>query len=65
MPRYVSPLSAAGATGVVLGASAPVGRRHAARVDRHAAAAVPFVAGLGFATLPAERVWRNDPAEGR
>ncbi len=38
----------------------------AARVDRPAAAvAVPFVAWLGFATLLAERIWRDNPAGGR
>ena len=36
----------------------------AARVDRPAAAVgVPFVAWLGFATLLAERIWRDNPAE--
>lgn len=38
----------------------------AAKVDRPAAAAaVPFVAWLGFATLLAERIWRDNPADGR
>jgi benzodiazapine receptor len=38
----------------------------AARVDRPAAASgVPFVAWLGFATLLAERIWRDNPVEGR
>ncbi|WP_231639149.1 tryptophan-rich sensory protein [Sphingomonas profundi] len=38
----------------------------AARVDRPAAAAaIPFVAWLGFATLLAERIWRDNPADGR
>lgn len=38
----------------------------AARVDRPAAAlAVPFVAWLGFATLLAERIWRDNPDGGR
>ncbi|TXC71237.1 FAD-binding monooxygenase [Sphingomonas ginsenosidivorax] len=38
----------------------------AARVDRPAAAtAVPFVAWLGFATILAERIWRDNPAEDR
>lgn len=36
----------------------------AARVDKPAAAAgVPFVAWLGFATLLAERIWRDNPGE--
>ena len=30
-----------------------------------AALAVPFVGWLGFATLLAERIWRDNPAEGR
>ncbi len=38
----------------------------AAKVDRPAAAAaVPFVAWIGFATLLAERIWRDNPEEGR
>jgi 2-polyprenyl-6-methoxyphenol hydroxylase-like FAD-dependent oxidoreductase/tryptophan-rich sensory protein len=38
----------------------------AAKVDRPAAAAaVPFVAWLGFATLLAERIWRDNPKVGR
>nr|WP_277813610.1 TspO/MBR family protein [Sphingomonas melonis] len=38
----------------------------AARVDRPAAAlAVPFVGWLGFATLLAGRIWRDNPADGR
>ena len=38
----------------------------AAKVDRTAAAAaVPFVAWFGFATLLAERIWRDNPAEGQ
>jgi len=38
----------------------------AARVDKPAAAAaVPFVAWLGFATLLAERIWRDNPAKGQ
>jgi tryptophan-rich sensory protein len=38
----------------------------AAKVDRPAvAAAIPFVAWLGFATLLAERIWRDNPEEGR
>lgn len=36
----------------------------AARVDRPAAVVgLPFVAWLGFATLLAERIWRDNPAE--
>ncbi len=38
----------------------------AAKVDRPvAAAAIPFVAWLGFATLLAERIWRDNPGERR
>jgi tryptophan-rich sensory protein len=38
----------------------------AAKVDRSTAiAATPFVAWLGFATLLAERIWRDNPAKGR
>lgn len=38
----------------------------AAKVDKPAAAAgVPFVAWLGFATLLAERIWRDNPGERR
>lgn len=37
----------------------------AARVDRPAAAVgVPFVVWIGFATLLAERIWRDNPGEG-
>ena len=37
----------------------------AAKVDKKAAAAgVPFVAWLGFATLLAEEVWRRNPSRG-
>ncbi len=36
----------------------------AAKVDRPAAAAgVPFVAWIGFATLLAGRIWRDNPGE--
>jgi len=38
----------------------------AAKVDKPAAAAaVPFVAWLGFATLLAERIWRDNPEKSR
>jgi 2-polyprenyl-6-methoxyphenol hydroxylase-like FAD-dependent oxidoreductase/tryptophan-rich sensory protein len=38
----------------------------AARVDKPAAAVgIPFVAWLGFATLLAERIWRDNPKKGR
>ena len=38
----------------------------AARVDKPSAAVgIPFVAWLGFATLLAERIWRDNPAKGR
>ena len=37
----------------------------AAKVDRPAAVALPFVAWLGFATLLSERIWRDNPDEGR
>jgi tryptophan-rich sensory protein len=37
----------------------------AAKVDRPAAAmGVPFVAWLGFATLLAERIWRDNQPKG-
>lgn len=37
----------------------------AAKVDRPAAAAaLPFVAWLGFATLLAEHIWRDNPEKG-
>jgi tryptophan-rich sensory protein len=38
----------------------------AAKVDRPAAAAaIPFVAWLGFATLLAGRIWRDNPGQRR
>ena len=37
----------------------------AGKIDRPAAIlAVPFVAWLGFATVLAERIWRDNPREG-
>ena len=58
-----------GASAAVSGAMVATGAAYvatAARVDRPAAAlAVPFVGWLGFATLLAERIWRDNPAEGR
>lgn len=58
-----------GASAAVSGAMVATGAAYvatAARVDRPAAAlAVPFVGWLGFATLLAGRIWRDNPAEGR
>lgn len=58
-----------GASTVASGAMVATGAAYvaaAAKVDRPAAAAaVPFVVWLGFATLLAERIWRDNPAEGR
>ncbi|MFS0772037.1 tryptophan-rich sensory protein [Sphingomonas sp. 1P08PE] len=58
-----------GASAAVSGAMVATGAAYvatAAKVDRPAAAAaVPFVAWLGFATLLAERIWRDNPEEGR
>lgn len=58
-----------GASALASGAMVATGAAYvatAAQVDRPAAAAgVPFVAWLGFATLLAERIWRDNPAEGR
>ncbi len=56
--------SAAAAAAMVATSAAYVAT--AARVDRPAAVAgVPFVVWLGFATLLAERIWRDNPANGR
>ncbi len=58
-----------GASAVASGAMIASGAAYtvaAARVDRPAAAlAVPFVGWLGFATLLAERIWRDNPSGGR
>ena len=58
-----------GASATASGAMVATGAAYvaaAAKVDRPAAAAaVPFVAWLGFATLLAERIWRDNPAHGR
>ena len=58
-----------GASAAASGAMVATGAAYvatAAKVDRPAAAAaVPFVAWLGFATLLAERIWRDNPGEGR
>jgi tryptophan-rich sensory protein len=58
-----------GASAAASGAMVATGAAYvatAANVDRPAAAlAVPFVAWLGFATLLAERIWRDNPATGR
>ena len=58
-----------GASAAASGAMVGTGAAYvvvAAKVDRPAAvAAIPFVAWLGFATLLAERIWRNNPEEGR
>jgi len=58
-----------GASAAASGAMVATGAAYvatAAKVDRPAAAAaVPFVAWLGFATLLAERIWRDNPGGGR
>lgn len=58
-----------GASAAASGAMVATGAAYvaaAARVDRPAAAtAVPFVAWLGFATLLAGRIWRDNPGEGQ
>ena len=58
-----------GASAAASGAMIATGAAYvatAARVDRPAAgAAVPFVAWLGFATLLAERIWRDNLEKGR
>ena len=56
-----------GASAAMSGAMVAIGAAYvaaAATVDRlAAAAAVPFVAWLDFATLLAERIWRDNPAD--
>ena len=56
-----------GASAAASGAMVVTGAAYvaaAARVDRPAAAtAVPFVAWLGFATILAERIWRDNPKD--
>ncbi len=58
-----------GASAAASGAMVATGAAYvatAAKVDRPAAAAaVPFVVWLGFATILAGRIWRDNPAEGR
>ncbi|MEH3123530.1 MAG: tryptophan-rich sensory protein [Sphingomonas phyllosphaerae] len=58
-----------GASAAASGAMVVTGAAYvatAAKVDRLAAvAAVPFVTWLGFATLLAERIWRDNPEKGR
>jgi 2-polyprenyl-6-methoxyphenol hydroxylase-like FAD-dependent oxidoreductase/tryptophan-rich sensory protein len=58
-----------GASAAASGAMIATGAAYvatAAKVDRPAAAAgVPFVAWLGFATVLAERIWRDNVTEGR
>nr|WP_183984123.1 TspO/MBR family protein [Sphingomonas jinjuensis] len=58
-----------GASAAASGAMVATGAAYvaaAARVDRPAAAvAVPFVAWLGFATLLAGRIWRDNPEASR
>jgi 2-polyprenyl-6-methoxyphenol hydroxylase-like FAD-dependent oxidoreductase/tryptophan-rich sensory protein len=58
-----------GASAAASGAMVATGAAYvatAAKVDRpSAAAAAPFVAWLGFATLLAERIWRDNPTETR
>jgi tryptophan-rich sensory protein len=58
-----------GASAAASGALVATGAAYvatAAKVDKSAAAAaVPFVAWLGFATLLTERIWRDNPEKGR
>lgn len=58
-----------GASAVASGTMVATGAAYVAtagEVDRPAAAAaIPFVAWLGFATLLAKRIWRDNPEEGR
>ena len=58
-----------GASALASGAMVATGAAYvatAARTDKPAAAlAIPFVAWLGFATLLAERIWRDNPAASR
>lgn len=58
-----------GASAAASGAMVATGAAYvatAAKVDRPAAAAaVPFVAWLGFATLLTERIWRDNPEKSR
>ena len=58
-----------GASAAVSGAMVATGAAYVvatAKVDRPAAAmALPFVAWLGFATLLAERIWRDNPDKRR
>ena len=58
-----------GASAVASGVMVATGAAYvvtAKKVDRPAAAmALPFVVWLGFATLLASRIWRDNPEEGR
>lgn len=57
-------LGASAAASGAMAATAAAYVASAAKVDRPAAVmGVPFVAWLGFATLLAERIWRDNPAE--
>ena len=59
-------LGASAATSAAMVATGAVYVATAASVDRAAAAAgVPFVLWLGFATVLAERIWRDNPVNGR
>jgi tryptophan-rich sensory protein len=59
-------LGASAAASAVMVATSSAYVATAARVDRSAAAAgAPFAAWLGFATLLAERIWRDNAAESR
>lgn len=61
--RFLGASAAASAAMVATGAAYVAA---AVRVDRPAAAAgVPFVLWLGFATLLAERIWRDNAVNGR
>ena len=59
-------LGASAAASAAMVASSAAYVATAARVDKPAAATgVPFVAWLGFATLLAERIWRDNPVDER
>ncbi len=59
-------LGASAAMSAAMAATSAAYFATAARVDRAAAAAgIPFVFWLGFATLIAERIWRDNPVNGQ
>jgi len=59
-------LGASAATSAAMVATGAAYVATAAKVDRPAAGlAVPFVAWLGFATMLATRIWRDNPGETR